>query len=144
MRRLKQGFLGIALLTLWGCATPPVATQFDNTRVYAKSKDEVWTNLVAFFATQNIQIKTIEKDSGVIYAERAAFDQNLADCGVDYLYQDIAKIASFNVLVIPRSGKIGVTVTSDFKVSRLGPYNATKISPCESTGMLERQILNSI
>lgn len=144
MNNLRKALLVACAFGLAGCATAPVATDFDNTRVYSKSKDEVWTSLVAFFATNNIQIKTIEKDSGVIYAERSSFDKVMADCGVDYLYTEITNVASFNVLVIPRGGQTSVTVTSEFKAGRIGPYNATKVTQCLSTGYLEQQILASI
>lgn len=144
MKFLKCAAMAACLLGLAGCATAPVPTDFDNTRVYSKSKDEVWTSLVAFFATNNIQIKTIEKDSGVIYAERSSFDKVMADCGLDYLYVDVTNVASFNVLVIPRGAQTSVTVTSEFKAGRLGPYNATKVTQCLSTGYLEQQILDAI
>lgn len=144
MIRLNKIIAGVFVIGLVGCATAPVPTDFDNNRVFSKSKDEVWTKLVAFFATNNIQIKTIEKDSGVIYAERSAFDEAIADCGSAGLMQYVSSVAAFNVLVIPQGGLTSVTVTSDYKVSRVGAYNTMTVTECLSTGVLERRILDAI
>lgn len=144
MIRLNKGIAGLFVFGLAGCATMPVATDFDNSRSYSQSKDAVWTDLVTFFATNNIQIKTIEKVSGVIYAERGRFDDAIADCGEDPFYPEISRIASFNVLVLSQGAQTSVTVTSEYKANRLGPYNEPKTTQCLSTGVLERRILDAI
>lgn len=60
-----------ASLTLWGCATVPAKNyQFENSRAYSnKTYDQVWNGVIEFMTVNNIPIKTIEKDSGVIYSE---------------------------------------------------------------------------
>jgi hypothetical protein len=97
---------------------------------------------LAFFTSNNIQIKTIEKDSGVIYAERARADPSMADCGQD-LAVELSRPANLNVFVKEASGGTQVTVNANFEVVRTFD-NRTWNAPCHSTGLLEKQILSSI
>jgi len=125
------------------CATPPKQTSFDNSQTYDLSKDRVWESLLSFFTSNNIQIKTIEKDSGVIYAERSSVDRSMADCGEVPLAAEIARSGTLNVFVRPVGARTQVTVNSEFKVIRMFD-NQTFTAPCNSTGLLERSILESI
>lgn len=131
-----------SLLAFAGCATPPKQTAFSNTQTYQSSKDQVWSDLLAFFTSNNIQIKTIEKESGVIYAERSRSDPSMADCGQD-LAVELSRPATLNVFVKPESKGTTVTVNATFEVIRSFD-NRTWTAPCHSTGALERQILASI
>ena len=54
---------------LSGCATVPATYDFDSKKIYNNHKDFVWEGVMNFFAKNNIQIRTIEKASGLIYAE---------------------------------------------------------------------------
>jgi hypothetical protein len=140
---MKKYFVALAaLVALAGCATPPKQTAFSNTQTYQSSKDQVWSDLLAFFTSNNIQIKTIEKDSGVIYAERSRSDPSMADCGQD-LAVELSRPATLNVFVKPEASGTTVTVNATFEVIRSFD-NRTWTAPCHSTGVLERQILSSI
>lgn len=59
--------LGAALAS---CATAPEVYDFPKSRVVPEGKDAVWERVVEFFAANNLSIKTIEKDSGIVAAER--------------------------------------------------------------------------
>lgn len=49
--------------------TPPEKTSFENSRTYSENYDQVWKACVAVFAINNFQIKTMDKESGIIAAE---------------------------------------------------------------------------
>lgn len=142
---MKNWPLATALcaVVLASCATPPKQTVFDKTRTFSLSKDATWERLLSFFTSNNIQIKTIEKDSGVIYAERAIADKSMADCGENALAMENGRPAAMNVFVRPVGDKTEVTVNTDFKVVRTFDGN-TWSDQCHSTGVLERQVLNHI
>lgn len=140
---IKGTLLALVLLAA-GCATPPNIYTFDRTSTYPISKDEAWERLITYFTTNNIQIKTIEKDSGVIYAERALVDATIADCGQGGLAIDVARAGGLNVFVrsiSPRETQ--VSVNSDYKITRMFD-GQVMVTPCNSTGLLEGEILRSI
>jgi hypothetical protein len=128
---------------LAACATPPKQVSFKNSETYNLSKDETWERLLSFFTSNNVQIKTIEKDSGVIYAERSTIDASMADCGEAPLMAEIARTGTLNVFVRSKAGQTEVTVNSEFKVIRMFD-NQTFTVACHSTGTLEASILASI
>lgn len=128
---------------LAGCATPPKQVSFKNSETYNLSKDQAWERLLSFFTSNHVQIKTIEKDSGVIYAERSAIDASMADCGEAPLMAEIGRTGTLNVFVRPKDGQTEVTVNSEFKVIRMFD-NQTFTVACFSTGVLETAILASI
>lgn len=129
---------------LTGCGTPPKSYSFDRSKTYPISKDEAWERLLGYFTSNNIQIKTIEKDSGVIYAERAVVDAAIADCGDGGLAVDVARSGGLNVFVRSISAReTQVSVNSDYKITRMFDGQVI-IGQCNSTGFLERQILSSV
>lgn len=138
-----RSILLLSLICLVSCATPPKNTVFEKAKIYDKSKDAIWEDLLSFFTSNNIQIKTIEKDSGVIYAERSGIDATMADCGQVPLAVDVQRSGTLNVFVRSMGSKTQVTVNSDFKVMRMFD-NQTYIQACNSTGLLEKSILESI
>jgi hypothetical protein len=133
-----------AMAIVASCATPPKTYTFDKTRTYPISKDEAWERLLGYFTTNNIQIKTIEKDSGVIYAERALVDASIADCGDGGLTVDVSRSGGLNVFVRAISpNETQVSVNSDYKITRTFDTQVI-VTPCNSTGLIEGQILRSI
>ncbi|MDJ1632246.1 hypothetical protein [Rhizobium rhizogenes] len=132
------------LAALSSCATPPKATVFKNSETFSVTKDQAWEKLLAFFTSNNVQIKTIEKDSGVIYAERSGVDATYADCGQGGLAVDVSRSGTLNVFVREVSaGKTQVTVNTDFKIMRQFDGQPI-IGECKSTGSLERGILSGL
>jgi hypothetical protein len=141
MRKALTVCLSAALLT--ACATPPATYSVSNSRSYQRSYDLVWEDIVQFMASRNIQIKNIAKDSGVIYAEASSFGNDVADCGSPGLLHVVGRRAMFNVFVNRSSGAPTVSVNTEFSEVRRfdGP---TMTVPCNSRGVLETAILNSI
>ena len=142
------GVLGI----LGGCATAPARHyQFDNSRTYEnKTYDQVWNGLIEFLTSNNIQIKTIEKDSGVIYSETDNFSKPafskffpIADCGQAPLFWTPGvAFGSFNIFVSRASSQPKVTVTTSISQQIRYENQISQLS-CNSTGNFEEAILNS-
>lgn len=70
-----------ALTTLSSCFPKVYVHPFeypdqDNKFVVNKSFDEVWDNVIDFFASNNIKIQTIEKNSGIIYTYNSKFSSS--------------------------------------------------------------------
>lgn len=138
------------VVALVGCASyvPPKPHQFESTRAYPDvSFDQGWENVVGFFASHNIPIKNIAKDSGVIYAEAAIFPMGMADCGSyfsdwdEWDQEDKALVVShgkFNVF-FRRGDPITVAVNAEF-ARKFENSNF----PCESTGELEGMVLDAV
>ncbi|SFS42714.1 hypothetical protein [Brevundimonas viscosa] len=147
---MKRTIIGLGALGLMaGCATPPAYIPFDNTATVQLSKDEVWSNLVEYFATSNISIKTIEKDSGIIYAERMLAGpqeiSSVASCGSAFLAPAIAATADLNVFVREQAGSTRITVTTQFRETRSNALaqGQLSVSRCNSLGVLENAILKA-
>lgn len=139
----SKAFVCMAL-GLAGCVTPAVKTDFRNSAVVARPEAQVWADLIGYFTSHQIQIRTIERDSGVIYAERALFDPVFASCDHDPTLTEISGTVTMNVFVRPLSpNQTQVTVNADFhQIGTLGrtDYNLD----CFSTGVLEAQILRAV
>lgn len=146
-------------MLLAGCATPAQVYEFKNARDYAVTKDVLWDRLMRYFATSNIQIKTLEKSSGVVYAEKMLADAppvtwdergkigDMADCGKDMLTVPASHIVQFNVYVrdVPGSSRSSATITASFRETYQDMSYTTGPPPprsCNSTGLLERRILD--
>ncbi len=137
-------------LFLASCYTPPQRYDVDNHREYNLGKDKVWERVVQFFAEKNIPIQTIEKDSGIIYAEPAFFGRKIASCGNfgSYEAEDEAEgIVMMNVFVRPLGArKTAVTVNVSFRDIVYHDhfiYGRKRIN-CESKGIVEKHILDYI
>jgi hypothetical protein len=79
----------------------------------------------------------------VIYAERASFSPDLADCGDPGLAQPLSRSLNMNVFVAHVEGGITATVTTTFKETRQFSGGAFA-ADCNSAGVFERQVLDSL
>ena len=138
-------------LALTGCVPPPTqppAQQvIQNSRVYNTNFDTAWGHLVQFFPANNIQLKTIDKASGVIYAEKIlGGSEGIVECGEPGIMSAVT-VGTVNVLVTAEGGKTKVTVNLNFNQTRrltIGYGTSTMTVKCSSTGFLEQQILDAI
>src|SRR5262245_6850631 len=142
-RILRRLLSGLSMLTLLGCATAPATYTFSNSKSYSRPYDQLWEDLVGFFAKNNIQIKNIAKDSGVIYAESATFSDNSADCGEPGLWRPVSRLANMNVFVARASADPTVQVNTKFFETRRFESSVTTVE-CNSKGVVERTIIESI
>jgi len=132
------------VMALTGCVTPPNVHQIRNDVAFQKSYDFVWERIVYVFARNNIAVKNIAKDSGVIFAERAAFDDSLADCGKPGMFFPISRRVQLNVFV-NRSGKDPVvSINTEFIEMRRFMNSPPEPFICTSRGVIENTILNEI
>jgi hypothetical protein len=135
----------VAAGSISACAMiPPTTTySYNNSKTVEKSYDLVWEELVGFFAANNIQIKNIAKESGVIYAESARFDDAFADCGDRGSFIITGRQVNFNVFV-NRSGKHPVvSVNTDF--TQTGRFESRfQTVQCNSKGVIETRILGAV
>lgn len=140
----KQTLIFGIIFALAGCVTLPSKTQFSNSRSYSGSYESIWTQVVGFFATKNIPIKNIAKDSGVIYAEASSFDSAYADCGSVPLMIPDLNVVSLNVFVQDKGDHREVSVNATFRQTLRGAYNTVQTVTCESRGVVEQTILDAI
>lgn len=133
----------VSTVVMAGCVTAPGVHAVQNTRTYQMSYDQAWENVVSLFASRNIQIKNIAKDSGVIYAESARFDDSMADCGKPGLFQIVSRRANFNVFVKHAGNDTQISVNTDFSETRRFENNVVTVQ-CNSYGTLENLVLNSV
>ena len=131
------------VLLLCACASPPPDYNVNRTRAYSASYDQVWEQLIGFFAARNIQVKNIAKDSGVVFAENARFDDSVADCGSPGMARVVGRRVSFNVFVNRSGSQPRVSVNTEFTETRRFMDNVTTVQ-CSSRGVLELSVLNSI
>ena len=131
------------ILLFAGCATAPVHYTVINSQTYLRSYDEIWEDLVRFFATSNIQIKNIAKDSGVIYAETARYEDDFADCGTPGLSKVMGRALNLNVFVSRIGNAPKVHVNTKFLETRQFDRSVWTVE-CNSRGIIERTILNSL
>ena len=144
MKRFTRSLVAVALVSsLAGCATMPASYAVNNSRTYDQSYDAVWEKIVGFFASRNIPIKNIAKDSGVIYAESTSFNDTFADCGKGGLMVPFARRASVNVFVTRSGDKPKVSVNTEFQESRRFDASVTTVT-CNSKGVIEQAVLDAI
>ena len=143
-------------LLLTSCVTSPLVHQFDSQRIYPQSKDIVWSALMKFFTENNVQIKTIEKDSGIIYAEREYIGpdhqmalETIADCGKRPMVTAGQASLSLNVFVHEQEGVVSVTINTSISRQWISTGNifapSTRFTaPCNSKGAIEEMLLDYI
>lgn len=155
---MKKLFLVAALAStaLAGCAgptlQPPSSATMDRSETYSADFDQVWERAVDWFATNNIPIKNIEKDSGIIGSEYSlGSNYSQVDCGafdpgdMHVLYDQVV-VANINVLV--RKGSNGTSVQPNvfgqgtFMLRDVwnGVPSTMKAERCVSTGELENDL----
>jgi hypothetical protein len=150
----------ICLLLLVSCTTyhiPPKAYNFEKSKVFNKSYDEVWGKIIKWFTVKGTPIKTIDKASGIIGGDfnlNASSSIEYFDCGeAGGRGADISNDYSGNFNIIVEKfdeNKVEVTVSAFFSgiMEETNPNNkyqklTTKID-CSSTGKLEKDILDYI
>ncbi len=147
----------LIMLLLTSCVTLPAIYNVDAQKTLDASSDIVWSGLMQFFTENNIQIKTIEKDSGVVYAERiysatSTSSQNTLpdawfDCGRSDMETPVSSTLSLNVFVRDDLKKENTTVSINAVFSQKWYSHwdgRNRMIPCNSTGTLEVIVLDYI
>lgn len=120
--------------------------QSQGTRAYSLPKNKVWEGVMHYFTSNAITIQTIDKPSGLIYAEpdyTTGDIYHLANC-FSYRKGEKPGIASvkLNIHVTPNEAgdSTTVTVNTRFKQSWVGPGIETQVRDCTTRGRIEREI----
>lgn len=139
---MKKIILIPILFLIAGCATPAQHYQFNNIIEVKDSYDNTWSRIVEFFARNQIQIKNIAKDSGIISAEKSSFDQNVADCGTNVFLKPLRQYGLVNVFVKSKNNIQIVTINTEFRLNAINTLDNQVVErKCNSTGNLEHAIL---
>ena len=153
--RITSVFLSV-LLFLPGCSSLPVVHPIDPQKEYDVSFDDAWAGVLDYFTRHSIPIKTIEKVSGVVYAERISVGSTdldpYADCGTYGLYTPQKSTIGLNIFV-REDQSVVIRVNATFSLllrSKLTLKSSIRFTTlfqewtCTSRGVLEQQILNHV
>ncbi len=143
---MKYIFALAIIAVLTGCSTAPVSLEFENSRTFYKSRDEVWKNLEVFFETGSIPVETRDKENGIIIAVRNLQRASIyADCGTsDTTTIDQGVLTVKISLQSSEIEKTRVTVDVTFTAYRnFAGLTKTRIE-CFSNGSLEEEIFENL
>ena len=138
---------------LGGCASAPVIDikPFDKSVSFEGDFDESWSKLVAFLSTNDVNIGTIEKDSGLITLSgdnlSAGVITQYCDATATFLMTMTGGTARGSILMTEESGFVTATVNVKFQgTSYSGLTNPPTYStrPCNSRGAFEASVLGSL
>jgi hypothetical protein len=142
-----------ALLGAAGCSRAYVAPVLPSayTEHIDAPYDAVWRALVRALARENVQIRAIARDSGVIASEAVPTTIGLyADCGRfgDERVEGDAQVA-FTIFVEAISGtqtavQVNTRMRTDTYTRGSGPPRPRSGLPCASTGRWEANLLDTV
>ena len=153
MTKLPLLSASLATIILSACATytPPVQKDITKTETINVSYDQAWQNATEWFASNNIPIKNIAKDSGLIatdYSLRASSRD--FDCGTPGQLDTVtSRTANMNIFVkktSPQTVSVTVNVLGKAMITNMAgtQYQSFKTVDCVSAGSLEKGILDAI
>ena len=147
------GLAGLALVVAVGCNRAYVAPVLPAayTEQIDAPYDAVWRALVRALARENVQIRTIARDSGVIASEAVPTTIGLyADCGRfgEERVEGDAQVA-FTIFVEAVSSaqtavQVNTRMRTDTYTRGSGPPRPRSGLPCASTGRWEANLLDTV
>jgi hypothetical protein len=157
MPRSRPRGLGLGLLLAAGgtaaCSAPYVAPLLPGsyTEELPASYEVVWGALVQVLARENVQVRAIARDSGIIASEAVPTTIGLyADCGRfgDDLVEGDAQVAFTIFVQATQPGQTLVRINTRMRTDRYsrGP-GQVKMRPaiaCASTGRWEANLIDSV
>ena len=143
-----------ALVALGGCAGPfisPIAPPPVRDEAPA-SYDSTWSALVRALAGENVPLRVVAKDSGVISSDDFISPIGLyADCGrIGEVLLEGEALVAFTLFVQPgRDGAIVIQVNSKlnthaYRRGGSGKLKTDRVFQCVSTGRWEANLLDSV
>lgn len=144
---------GLLALAVTGCAgrhvsplaPPPYRAEIDS------PYDVTWRGLVKALAIQNVPLRAVARDSGVIASDEIVAPIGLyADCGRigdDRLEGEA--IVSYTLFATPNGSTTNVQVNSKarthaHRTGDSGKLRPTPVYPCASTGRFELNLLDAV
>ena len=139
--------------TLASCSSQMQQVEaFDKSLTVDQPYDEVWAALVRFMSTNDWGIDTIEKVSGLIQLDASGLSESFMetycsfdDAGWRHNYEGGGVKGS--ITVVDNEGFVTINTNLRFFItstSGFGPMRETATDECQSTGVLETSILNSV
>ena len=119
---MKTLAIMVIAVLLAGCGGGWMPEQKPVSREYPFGKDQAWRGLMDYFTRHSIQIKTIEKDSGVIYAERLY--------GKGEEFSEFADCGQALVSRLPGADQLGLMPSLSDRKTALRKSRSTPISRC--------------
>jgi hypothetical protein len=154
MFKLHNVFAALFMVAfLGGCASAPVIDikPFDKSVSFEGDFDESWSKLVAFLSTNDVNIGTIEKDSGLITLSGDNLSVGIitqyCDATATFLWTMTGGTARGSILMVEDSGFVTATVNVKFQgtsSSTLSSPPTYSTSPCNSRGVFEASVLGSL
>jgi hypothetical protein len=142
-----------ALLVLAGCSrlhVSPLSPPPFRTEVPA-SYDETWAALVRALAHQNVPLRAIARDSGVVASDEFVTPINLyADCGrVGGDQLEGEALVSFTIFAEPVGSSTRIQVNANMRTQAhrrgtSGSLRPTPVFSCASTGRFEANLLETV
>ncbi len=145
--------VGIALVALTACARlhvsplspPPFRTEVPT------NYEQTWSALVRALAQQNVPLRAIARDSGVVASDEFVSPINLyADCGQvggDQLEGEA--IVSFTIFAEPNGSSTLVQINANMRTQAHRRGTSGKLKPvpvyqCASTGRFEANLIDAV
>jgi len=143
---MKYIFVLAIITLLTGCSTDPISLEFENSRVFDKTRDNVWKNLEVFFETGSIPVETSDKENGIIVAVRNLRRASIyADCGTSETSTIGEGVLTVKISIqSPEVKKTRVTVDVTFTAYRVFAGLAKTRIECFSNGSLEEEIFENL
>ena len=142
-----------ALLVLAGCSrlhVSPLSPPPFRTEVPA-SYDMTWATLVRALAHQNVPLRAIARDSGVVASDEFVTPINLyADCGrVGGDQLEGEALVSFTIFAEPVGNSTRIQVNANMRTQAhrrgtSGSLRSTPVFQCASTGRFEANLLDTV
>ncbi len=145
--------LAIGLLSACATYTPPADNNIDKTKTVNASFAKTWQNATEWFANNNVPIKNIVKDSGLIATDyQLGTDSSYLDCGTVGTYEAFGdKKVNLNVIVkalTSTTTSVRANVFGTGTITRADLYGnsvgAPKAIDCVSTGKLESDLFDAL
>jgi hypothetical protein len=142
-----------ALLLLAGCSrlhVSPLSPPPFRTEVPA-TYDETWTGLVRALAQQNVPLRAIARDSGVVASDAFVSPINLyADCGqLGGNQLEGEAVVAFTIFAEANGGSTRLQVNSQMRTlahrrGKSGKLTAAPVYQCASTGRFEANLVDAV
>jgi hypothetical protein len=156
---VRPGPLGLCLIVLWACAPrEPTVYNVERGRTYAEDRAVVWERIQRFLRANDITVVSADPASGVIRAERTAYqDAGWADCQrarvIDRTSDSrrptrarpLSRDLALEITVRASAAGTEVQPVARFTEQQNDPYrNWPFTQPCRSKGVLETALLNAL
>lgn len=138
-------FLIAFVVSSCGGFQPPAEPAPRTGKVIDVSFDKAWNAVIDVFAEKNISIKTLDRSSGLIVAERGSISSNQylnpdivnwSDCGgFSPTMRVYANRVGYNILV--RGDSVRSTIKANFVFEHIGTGQYSSDFECVSKGVLE-------